>query len=321
MPPVYTEVVRLLLLVCLCRLTLAADSYFPLQVGNRWVYRVSDRQSTSRYIVWRVVRAESIEGTPWFVVAQTPAESQEPGAGETRYRSDPEGRIYRLNFQGIEELWLDPTEPPSSPGLLATPLGEFPNTLSYSRTQTLSLERGTLASGVGLVRSQTYMLSGSSGGFLQSLDLVEARLGPGILLTTGSDGLELSVERTDLDITGGQVTNCAVPCYFVACGFAPGADPPNTYKPCFQVRLRWRDFSLVGTEPSTRTVELDLVNSSGDPIFRSTQKVPVGGQEVEATVVRQIRLYTVPNEPVPPGTYQVRARADTRSAVVNVQVR
>ena len=80
----------LLLIIRVGRLA-AATSYFPLAVGNHWVYRVNDRQSTSRYVIWRVTRAESIEGTLWFVVAQTPAESQEPGAGEVRYRSDPEG--------------------------------------------------------------------------------------------------------------------------------------------------------------------------------------------------------------------------------------
>ena len=87
--------------------------YFPLQVGNEWVYRVNDRQSTSRYMVWRIPRAEVIGGKLWFVVAQTPAiaeffrELQEPVTDEMRFRSDEQGRIYLLNARGAEQLWLD----------------------------------------------------------------------------------------------------------------------------------------------------------------------------------------------------------------------
>ena len=94
----------------------------------------------------------------------------------------------------------------------------------------LILERGVFAAGVGLVSSQSTLLSGSSGGFAQSMDLVDAGIAPNTVITTGADGLELSVERTDLDATGRQVTNCAIPCYFVACGLG-GADLPGTYKP------------------------------------------------------------------------------------------
>src|SRR5260370_12821150 len=50
---------------------LAAASYFPLQVGDEWVYADNDRIITGAYITRRVARAELIGNTLWFVIEDT----------------------------------------------------------------------------------------------------------------------------------------------------------------------------------------------------------------------------------------------------------
>ena len=45
------------------------------------------------------------------------------------------------------------------------------------------------------------------------------------------------ITRVNLDVTGKNVTNCAIPCYFAACGLAGPVDPPGTYKPCARARV------------------------------------------------------------------------------------
>ena len=109
--------------------------------------------------------------------------------------------------------------------------------------------------------------------------------------------LELSAESVQLDVTGRQVTNCAVPCYFTACGMAPGADPAGTYKPCMQTRL------MAENAPANTEAVLELLNPLGTAV--STQTLPVSSP---GTVYVQMKLYSAPNVPYPPGDYQLRAR-------------
>lgn len=308
---------------------LASGSYFPLQVGDEWAYRVNDRQSTATYLTRRVDRVEAAGGKGWFVVQDKPSSA----AGtivEQRYRSDGRGRIYRLNSQGVEELWLDASGAPGTPAVLTveskgfsfrSALGSFPDSLNYTFFGGLEMERGTFVRGVGLARSEATMLAGSSGGFLRSLELVYARIQDRLIVATPASGLALSVESTELNVTGRQVTNCAVPCYFVACGLVPGADPPNTFKPCFEARVR-----LEGLQPS-QTVELELRDSSEAVVFGTSQQLPVLGEAPDSVWFRQLPLYTAPNQPVPAGTYRVRARAvsatgaETGSATMAIGVR
>jgi hypothetical protein len=133
----------------------------------------------------------------------------------------------------------------------------------------------------------------------------------------------LSVESNDLDVSGGNVTNCAIPCYFVACGITPGADPPGTYKPCFQARVRLENLPV---QDST-TLDLDLIDAGDRSVFHTSATVAAGQAQPDSILVRQLQLYTAPNQPVPPGTYRVQVKAkvsaggDSATAVIPVQVR
>lgn len=55
------------------------ESYFPLSVGNSWVYSLHGHsQAAQKTIKWRVTQKEMISGTPVFHLWQTPAQDDEP---------------------------------------------------------------------------------------------------------------------------------------------------------------------------------------------------------------------------------------------------
>jgi hypothetical protein len=53
------------------------ESYFPLSVGNSWVYSVRGR-SQARTITWKVTQREVMKGNSVFHLWQTPAQDDEP---------------------------------------------------------------------------------------------------------------------------------------------------------------------------------------------------------------------------------------------------
>jgi hypothetical protein len=148
------------------------------------------------------------------------------------------------------------------------------------------------------------MLSGSSGGFLSGLELVEARQEGGIRLALPARRFSLSIENTTLDVTAKKVTNCAVPSYCVACGLI-GADPPGTYKPCVQARLE-------AGAASPYTLELELADTAGEVIFRAPE-FAAGGDSLRYV---QLPLYSMPNRPFSAGWYIVTGRARSGGEVI-----
>jgi hypothetical protein len=82
--PVALSAVRRAVLVfcCCCSATCqnvrsSRDSYFPLSVGNSWVYSVRGH-SQSKTITWKVTQSEIMRGNPMFHLWQTPAQDDEP---------------------------------------------------------------------------------------------------------------------------------------------------------------------------------------------------------------------------------------------------
>jgi len=309
---------------------LLSSSYFPLQVGNEWVYRIDTRFGTANYVTMRVAGARIIGDQAWYSVLTG---DNPQTAIETLYRADAQGRIYQLDVNGREILWLDPTANPNPSAVLQilngrgqpfrNSLGNFPDTFGYVIMQSLSRETGLFARGVGRINSRTDMLTGSSGGFVDGLDLVYARIGGNIRFATPALSVGLSVESNNLDVSGGNVTNCAVPCYFAACGITPGADPPGTYKPCFQARVRLENLPV---QDST-TLDLDLIDASERSVYHTSATVAAGLAQPDSILVRQLPLYTAPNQPVSPGVYRVQVKAkvsaggDIATSTIPVQVR
>lgn len=285
---------------------LASQPYLPLEVGNQWVYRVSNRAVTNDYIVWRVERTEESGGYTWFVISETGSSG---GRSERRYRVEGDDRVY-VGDAPIQALAVN--------GRLAsinTAVGTLADALSYTRFPSDGniFETGVLVRGVGFVQRTQNLLAGSSGGLLNQLELVEARLASGaIVLKAPAPSIELGPIEQPLNVSGRKVPNCAVPCYFVACSLAPGTDPPGTYKPCTGVRVK-------ASNLGSGTIGLRLTNEAGAEVWRIdvVNDTPAG----EWVRYERVPLYTAPNEPLPPGRYRLAAVSplDSASTILEIQ--
>lgn len=308
---------------------LATGAWFPLQVGNQWVYRLDNRVITSAYTTWTITRTEQRGDQTYYVLSTAPGVGQ---PSDMLLRSDGDGRIYRIRDIALqtEELWLDPTVNPDPSAVLKIrqrnftytgALGTFSGGIIYDTDQvSLIRESGTFVRGLGLVERSAVLQTGSSGGFTDGLQLVSVRIGKGIRLATTALTFQFGAESTRLDVTNKKVTNCAIPCYFTACGIA-GADPSNTYKPCFQARMNVQH----PLDGSGITAEIELRDPSDRQVFQVT--VPLTKSDVLAdfTAFQQVPLYAKPNEPFAPGDYRLNGRlkrngADAGSATVPVRI-
>ena len=286
---------------------LATGTYFPLDAGDRWVFRIDTRLVTASYQTWRVDRTEDRGGKTWSGIA---IEESGTVLAESFFRADEQCRIYYLTGTG-ELLFLDPAALPGPgpvlevtgrSGSFSTAFGTFPDALSYRNpVDPMLLENGTLVRGIGVVASRQDLLAGSSGGFYQSRTLVEASLAGGLQFSWNAPSLQLGLVSLALNVSGKLVTNCAVPCYFVACGFVPGADPPGTYKPCARARVQLSNWP----PGASRSVRLQLIAADGTSAFDQTVTLDAAPNESVGFV--QLPLYSAPNQPLPAGAYQLLA--------------
>lgn len=300
---------------------LATGTYFPLDVGDRWVYREDTRITTAGYQTWRVDRTVNQNGYTYSVIA-----IEGPGSfyWESWFRTSEDGRIWLLTGKG-DVLFLDPNiitpnsgevQLSGSGGTLKTALGTFPDTVNYqNQIDDLDFERGTLARGIGLLTSTAILETGSSGGPILIRTLVEAHLAGGIDFPAPEASLELGMESTLLDVSGMKVTNCAVPCYFAACNIAPGADPPNTYKPCARARVALKNWPA----GQSRQVALQLLAPDGSAAFHST--LTLDSSPTAAVTFLQVPLYSAPNQPIAPGSYQLTAATADGKAQSSLTIR
>jgi hypothetical protein len=300
---------------------LATGTYFPLDVGDRWVYRIDDRSVTGSYQTWRVDRAETHNGATYSVIA-----IEGPGTFyyESWFRADGSGRVYILSGTG-EQLFLDPGSQSASGAQLqvtghaggySAVFGTFTDGLNYvNNISSLIQETGTLIRGMGLLSSTATMLSGSSGGFTQGRTLVEASLAGGIHFPAPSSAVTLGIESVNLNVSGKQVTNCAVPCYFVACGLMPGADPTGTYKPCAQARVELASWPA----GASRSVRLQLLAPDGTAAYDQTLVLDAAPDRSVTFI--QVPLYSAPNVPLAAGAYQLVAKSGDGAAQSALAVR
>jgi hypothetical protein len=187
--------------------------------------------------------------------------------------------------------------------------------VNYVNPMGLDIETGILARGIGLLSSTTIEDTGSSGGATLIRTLVEATVA-GIRFPALTSSLELGMESLNLNVSGKQVTNCAVPCYFVACYIAPGTDPAGTYKPCARARVELRNWS----PGLSRTLQLQLVAPNGSVAFSQTFTMDSAPDESVSFV--QVPLYSAPNQPLPTGAYQLSAKSSDGAAqgLLTVQI-
>lgn len=271
-----------------------AGSWWPLDVGNEWHFRVDARYITGGHAVWRVARKERIEGVEWSVLDPGPS-------GPMRLRTDSDGRFYRLAADGKEELLIDPAGFVNGIWVVGgrtpqavTLAGTFNEELSWRGPVIgLGVEFGRLGRGVGPTYYQTSVVAGSSGGLANGLTLLEAVVG-GARLVPNYPRVELSLETQSVNYARKSARNCAIPCYFVACF---GADPPNTYKPCMEASVKGGGGRLA------------LLDSSGTPVF-----------ETAADGWVRIPLYREPATLLPAGKYSVTATVNGGTMTLPLEI-
>jgi hypothetical protein len=299
---------------------LTTGTYFPLDVGDRWVYREDIRVATATYQTWRVDRTETANGYTYSVIA---IEGPNGYYGESWFRTDSSGRVYLLTGSG-DELFMDPmiVGPASGQlqiqgqaGPVTTALGTFPDAVAYfNRIDDLNTETGVLARGIGLLSSISTLDTGSSGGTTLIRTLMEAHVAGGIDFPALQASMELGMESLNLNVSGMQVTNCAVPCYFVACYIA-FADPPGTYKPCARARVALKNWPA----GQSRTVTLQLLAPGGSTAFSST--FTMDSAPTDSVTFLQVPLYSAPNQPLAPGAYRLSAATADGAAQSMVTVK
>ncbi len=275
---------------------LQSGSYFPLQVGNTWIYRNNSRLVTGAYVVRSINRTETIGGKTYYVLTQ--------GSDVvSKLRGDDNGVIWIATGDG-EQIYLDPKSSTVQKTSYSGPIGQFADALNTTGfVNSLIFQTSTFVRGIGLAQLRAEMVSGSSGGFSESLELVEVRM-PGVRFDVPAPGIHLSIETTDLDVTDKLVPNCDLPCYFTACGFAgPQPDPPGTYRPCAQARIE------AVTTPGAE-VEIKLLDAAGSTVFASSASAGAPGSALEYV---RVPIYT--SQPsssaftlLPPGDYRLTCR-------------
>jgi hypothetical protein len=292
---------------------LASGSYFPLAVGNTWVYKYNDRSVTASYIVQTITGQQLMGGQLYYVLTLTA-----PGPPTTiaLLRADSSGVIYQYSSSG-DQVYLDPKSAGATK--YSGPLGVFNDAITppAQLVASLILNTSIYARGIGMVNFQSRLETGSSGGFTEGLDLVDVRVN-GFHLSVPAPKIALSIENSTLDLTNQLAPNCALPCYFAACGIGSPVDPAGTYRPCAQTRIETTGAA------AGYTVLLELLDSGGKTVFQSSMQP---GSASRLDYVR-LPLYTgqTPFALLPPGNYSLvgsmaSGGATVASASVAVQIK
>jgi hypothetical protein len=206
--------------------TLSGGSYFPLAVGNTWVYQYSDRVTTSSYLVNTITGTQTIDGQTYFTL-YSPKTRLGPPTTLMLLGGDDKGVTWQNTGSG-DQIYLDPGTTGVQQTGYSGSFGGFSDAIMPPPTLIASLTRTSLifVRASGLVNSQSILLEGSGGGLAGGYDLVDVQV-DGVHLSVPAPALSLSVESATLDLTNKLAPNCAVRCYFAACGLAPALTRPT----------------------------------------------------------------------------------------------
>ena len=237
---------------------LAGGSYFPLAVGNTWVYKSNSRFITAAYSVRSITGTQTIGGQTYYVLAAT---SNSPATTIALLRTDSTGAIYQ-NTNGVDQVYFDPNAAGNQHITYSGPLGSFP---AIQPPTPGGLAHTTLlyVRGIGLVNAVDRDLTGSNGGFLDGIDLIDVRV-DGVHISVPAPKIGLSIESADLDLTNQVAPNCAVPCYYAACGIG------SPYDSQASIALAPK---LASTRHRLRTVTRSCFSCSTPTVLRSFNKL------------------------------------------------
>lgn len=249
-----------LLLICLCAIAKAeADpacrsEWLPLEAGNYWVYRSDSRFVSGSYRTVRVLGPYELDGQVWC---------QLEDSGRSYFlRSALDGLILTRGVNNsAETVYLDPRGLTSR--AFTSPLGFSAQAIDIVTSSLFNRNTVTYASGIGKVTSVSTITTGSNGGFSEGDMLVEASVGGKTYRSHARGQAEISLDLND------TFANCAVPCYYAACGIGSPVDPPNAIKPCLGARAAGSDIA------NNSLLQLTVADSSGTTVF--DKRVPLYG--------------------------------------------
>ncbi|MFB3829483.1 MAG: BsuPI-related putative proteinase inhibitor [Bryobacteraceae bacterium] len=283
----------------------AADpDYFPLQVGNQWIYRVSGAAPGVATV--EVVKAGYFHEDAYYLL-------RGPGAGETWVRLDSGGALRAYDAkEGTDKLWLDFAAPEDTPfdtsihpcsksasvasrnARYSGPLGDFDWALLIryqpGACADAGLEREFYLPWVGLIHRTETTIAGPRG-----YDLIYARVGGVTVVSEKEVTFSLTLDKP---VYTANLMPPVVPQYAI---------------PVMTARLNFR---VVQSEPlrltfaSGQTYELVLKNEKGEVVYRwsdgkaftdAIRQESFGPGERNYTVL--VRLSGKDGKPFPPGKY------------------
>jgi hypothetical protein len=311
---------RLTALVFLAACLAAQDvpDYFPLQVGNQWIYRVSGNE----LYTLSVDRTQEVNGQTWYVLRRD-------GGPERWLRFDGPGRLLELINNG-EILAADFAAPAGGGGFysdgkphVTTRTGSYRGPMGTFEGTVLSIEIGTATSHevhqylpwVGRIGS-SFSLRGGSASLVppRREDLVYARVNGTNVFAAREFSFGLTTDRPVYELAFGKMDNC----YYV--GFPAAQATAENFLPCLQARVTLKN---TGNDPVTIPLsteyiwELELRASNGDVVYRAqsaegpVRRRALVGNPGEVNLTKMVPLYSgeFPNiKPLSPGRYRLTAR-------------
>ena len=247
-----SRLVLLVLLLAVCAAPARAD-YFPLQVGNQWVYRVGSFLALNTFTM-EIVEAGEFDGRTYYRL-------QGWTNRDFWLRADETGRVLAYDPESRQEsVWYAfqnpegetyPTSIPSCCGRAviasraanyAGPVGEFNTALEvrYPGVFQVGIYRELFLDGVGLLRRE----EGLGGPAVAIYDLIYARAGNTVI--TGPEvGFSLALDRYE---------------------YASGAQAPRATARFTLRNAQANPITLVF--PTTQIYDLTVRNDQGVVVFR-----------------------------------------------------
>lgn len=269
---------------------MAYAQYFPLQVGNQWIYRVNDGPVRELRVA-EVLRAETVDEKEYFVYKGIQGEL-------SHLRVTSENKLVQRNADGTESLWAD---------FAATPGTSFPTAFDSctgrgrveSNTESVELLDRTWSGGIRFAYAAASCADAGVTGdlYLPNLGLAERTYQS----FTGPRRYQLTYARIGSAsvITGGEYS------------FRIALDQRNyASRAILNIRLtleNWTKEPLKLVFPSGQLYDFSLRNEAGDVVhtWSSTRLFPAVYSEVNVTGEKN---WTLTEElDLKPGEYVVEA--------------
>jgi hypothetical protein len=299
------------LLFCLAAAAQQPD-YFPLQVGNQWIYGVGGTRAASALVV-EITQSQVFHGQTYY---------QLTGSFQQAYwlREDMDGKVYAYDpLKDQEQLWYafqtpegqqyDESIPAccgkavirSRSAVYSGPIGQFSYALEqdYPGVFQVGIDKEVFLPYIGMI----YRLQNTGGPSIATFDLIYARV-RGVTVVSGQE------------VTFSLTLDRAV--------YVPGPQTLPRPVPTMTARMTLRvvqEQPLALTFNTGQFYELVIRSANGDTVYRWSngrafpqlvQTIPFGPGEKNFVVVAS--LGTDASTPFPPGKYSAEGYLNTAGA-------